>query len=346
MHKLEEFQVGVNLGGWLSQYPAYDHEHFNNFITDVDIDRIASWGADHVRLPIDYQILEDDEEPFEYKTSGFDYIDQCLEWCQVSHLGVVLDLHHAPGFSFDALAENSLFSSASLQQRFVSLWKALAEYYLARSEPALIFELLNEVVLPSSEPWNKLAHRAHSEIREVDVDRRILVGGNQWNAARTLKEIDLFDDPQVSYTFHFYEPLPFTHQKAPWVEALKAFDTELVYPGDIPGLREALADRPQEFELLTRYVDYHMDKEFLREELQPALEFQQKTGLQLYCGEFGVIDRAPSGSTLRWYRDFLDLLRESKIGYACWSYKVMDFGLVDQEGRVVDPEMLSIVFSG
>lgn len=64
------FQVGVNLGGWLSQYPAYDHEHFNTFITGQDIHQITGWGADHIRLPIDYRILEDDDAPFKYKHSG------------------------------------------------------------------------------------------------------------------------------------------------------------------------------------------------------------------------------------------------------------------------------------
>ncbi|MDO5443997.1 MAG: hypothetical protein Q4F31_00060 [Eubacteriales bacterium] len=28
MRKFEGFQKGVNLGGWISQFASYDHEHF------------------------------------------------------------------------------------------------------------------------------------------------------------------------------------------------------------------------------------------------------------------------------------------------------------------------------
>ena len=62
-------QSGVNLGGWISQYRNYDHTHFQTFIKREDIAQIASWGMDHVRLPVDYPVLEDDTAPFDYKES-------------------------------------------------------------------------------------------------------------------------------------------------------------------------------------------------------------------------------------------------------------------------------------
>ena len=52
----QSLQRVVNLGGWLSQYPAYDPQHFESFITADDIKRMADWGMDHVRLPVDYPI--------------------------------------------------------------------------------------------------------------------------------------------------------------------------------------------------------------------------------------------------------------------------------------------------
>jgi endoglucanase len=343
MGRLEGFQVGVNLGGWLSQYRVCDHQHFKTFINAHDIQRIASWGMDHVRLPVDYPILEDDKKPFEYKESGFAYIDQCLDWCQTNNLGVVLDLHRAPGYRFDALDAISLFDSTILQNRLLSLWETLASRYAGYEQPDIIFELLNEIVLPSSDPWNKLAHRIIDRIRTIDSKPWIMVGGNNRNAVSALKDIDLFDDPRVVYTFHYYEPLPFTHQKAYWVEELQTFDKELVYPGTIPGLGEFLDQDPKCRKRLDRYVDVRMDKSFLRDDIQPAVDFLQQTGQPLYCGEFGVIDRAPRNSRLNWHQDLISLLREFKIGRACWSYKGMDFGLVDKDGQVVDEELVHIV---
>ena len=61
MRVFEGYQKGVNLGGWISQCVSYEKEHFDTFITKADIDRIAAWGLDHVRLPIDYDIIVSDD---------------------------------------------------------------------------------------------------------------------------------------------------------------------------------------------------------------------------------------------------------------------------------------------
>ena len=57
------FKKGVNLGGWLSQCVGgnYTDEYYSTFITKEDVDRIASWGCDHVRLPIDYNVIQTDD---------------------------------------------------------------------------------------------------------------------------------------------------------------------------------------------------------------------------------------------------------------------------------------------
>ena len=56
MRIFENFQKGVNLGGWISQFDKYDKEHFDTFITKKDIEYIASLGFDHVRVPVDYNV--------------------------------------------------------------------------------------------------------------------------------------------------------------------------------------------------------------------------------------------------------------------------------------------------
>ena len=85
-----------------------------------------------------------------------------------------------------------------------------------------------------------------------------------------------------------------------------------------------------------------MDCDMLRGFLQPALDFQANTDRPLYCGEFGVYERAPIDSALRWQRDFIGLLRENHIGRAVWSYKQMGFGLVDGDGKVTSEELVRI----
>ena len=93
------FFKGVNLGGWLSQCD-YSEDRLNHFITEEDIAKISSWDLDHVRIPVDYNILENEDGT--YKAEGFARIDKALEWCRKYNLNIVLDLHKTAGFSFDA----------------------------------------------------------------------------------------------------------------------------------------------------------------------------------------------------------------------------------------------------
>ena len=337
------YRVGVNLGGWISQYPRFDHDHFRSFILEPDIQRIAGWGMDHVRLPVDYRVLEDDARPMQYKQDGFAYIDACIEWCRKAGLNMVLDLHHAPGFSFDSLAENNLFDNPQAQERFLALWEFIARRYQSVEQSGLVLELMNEVVLPTSDPWNRLAARAVQRIRAVDPQRRIMIGGNHYNSAPALKEIERIDDPHILYIFHFYEPFFFTHQRAAWVEFLKALDSVTPYPGEVPGLASFLERYPQYRQEGEKYLGKRMDIQMMRAFLQPALDFLAETRLPLYCGEYGVIDLAPLESRLNWHRDFVSLLNEHGIGRAVWSYKEMNFALVRYDGRVESEELIKIV---
>lgn len=341
MSFFNRYDVGVNLGGWISQYKEYDHAHFRSFITEEDIRRIADWGMDHVRLPVDYPVLENDQQPFVYLDSGLAYIDQCLEWCQKFGLALLLDLHRAPGYSFNNLGKVDLFTNPIMQERFISLWQTLATRYRQLGDE-LAFELLNEIVLPESAPWNELAGRAMRAIRAIDPRRAIMVGGNRYNLAEEMQNLVLPDDPYLVYTFHHYHPLIFTHQRAYWVPALAGLP-EIEYPGVITNAREKIKKVPHAQIPLDMPDELPLDRDVLEKTLQPAIEFQHARQAIVYCGEFGAIDQAPLASRINWYRDFIDLLNENKIGRAVWSYKAMDFGLVDEHGRVVSQELIKIV---
>ncbi len=337
----DRYYVGVNLGGWISQYKEYDPTHFRSFITEEDIRRIADWGMDHVRLPVDYPVLESDRQPFVYLESGLAYLDQCLEWCLKHNLALLLDLHRAPGYSFNNLGEIELFANPQMQERFLALWKTLAERYQA-VEDELAFELLNEIVLPEVSPWNNLAGRAIQTIRQVDVRRVIMVGGNRYNMAEEMKNLVLPEDPRLVYTFHHYHPLVFTHQRAYWVPALAELPL-VEYPSLVHNLNKWIKKVPHEQISFDMPDPLRLDKELLEQTLRPALDFLRSRQAVVYCGEFGAIDLAPEGSRLNWYRDFIDLLNENRIGRAVWSYKEMDFGLVDYSGRVNNPDLVKIV---
>jgi hypothetical protein len=295
---------------------------------------------DHVRLPIDYNVLEDDSRPFHYKEEGFCYIDQCMQWCEKNNLNIILDLHRTAGYAFHTLECNLLFENEVLQDRFISLWKAFALRYKEYGKN-VVFELLNEIVEPSSERWNQLSRRTVQAIREIDENRVIIIGGNHYNSVNTLKELDYMNDDNLVYTFHFYEPHLFTHQKASWEQAMQELDYAVSYPSTMEDYRR-YQKMSEGFRSSYAFED-RLGKDYIRKCLAPALEFIRERNVYLYCGEYGTIQFAPMESRLRWHEDVSDLMIEYGIGRAVWNYKLMGFPMVDRNSDMVDEDLIKIV---
>lgn len=335
MKKLTGYMAGVNLGGWLSQYEGNlarnPENHFDKFITREDIQKIASWGMDHVRLPFDYPLLEDDDNPFVYKEEALRRIDDCLGWCREFGLNLVLDLHRAPGFSFNRPDESLLFADDYMQRRFIGIWQTFAKRY--KGEGAnIVFELLNEIVEPDSSRWNNLATRAIKAIREIDAEHYILVGGIDYNNVWKLNEMPIFDDPKIIYNFHMYEPFCLTHQHAPWT-MMRDVPTDFVFPSPVEPYREHFKDDARQTEILSQ-ID-RVDERYVDKFLKPAREFVELHDLPLYCGEYGVIELADMDSRVAWTRAVAEWCLKYGIGRAVWSYKMMDFRLVDENSQTV-----------
>lgn len=342
---MTNYMNGLNVGGWISQYSNLGYDHFDEYITEKDIERIAAWGFDHIRLPVDYEVLEKKDSPFEYIEKGFGYIDNAVRWCKKNGISVLIDLHSAPGFRFNDFEKSTLFQERLLQERYLRLWETIAKRY--RGERHVAFDLLNEIVLPSSDPWNKLAAECVSVIRAIDPDRLLIIGGNNYNSIYELKNISLYDDPNIAYTFHFYEPILFTHQKAGWMPYLVHYNQTLDYPGEFENLKRLIDDVENkrigdiaQFDV-RRYLTKRIDMDLMTEDIQPALEFIRSTGRKLYCGEYGVIETAPMKSRVNWTRDAAKLFASNGIGRAYWTYKGMDFGILDRKGNLIGEDIVN-----
>ena len=74
-----------------------------NHTTKQDIDSLAAWGFNSVRLPMHYNLytLPVEEEPVigqqTWIEKGFTLTDSLLSWCKANKLYLILDLHAAPG---------------------------------------------------------------------------------------------------------------------------------------------------------------------------------------------------------------------------------------------------------
>lgn len=327
MKEFVGYKRGVNLGGWLSQC-EYSEAHYSSFISEADIRRISEWGLDHVRVPIDYELVRD-EKGCDIE-SGYAHINDCIGWCEKHKLNMILDLHKTAGFSFDE-EENSFFDRAELQEEFVLLWEELARRYGKYSD-RLSFELLNEVVdIRAADLWNEISARAISAIRKIAPDVKIIVGGVRNNSVLWVNKLDKPIDENIVYTFHYYEPLIFTHQSAYWINTMDR-DFHIGYPQN---RNEIIAKTqkylmPEHQEIFDVIHAENCDIEYIREAFSLAVRVADERNVPLYCGEYGVIDQADLMSTKNWYADMVKAFEEFGIGHAAWNYKGKDFGLIDE----------------
>ena len=309
------FKKGVNLGGWFSQCD-YSEERLNNFITEADFEKIAALGFDHVRIPIDYNVIQNPDGTM--RPDGLGRIDAALALCDKYGLKAVLDLHKTPGYSFDAgEKEAGFFESESYQERFYDIWKTLAEWFGGMSD-RVAFELLNEVTEARFLPaWKRISRECVRRIRFFAPDTIILLGSYNWNSARTVPELDAPYDDKMVYNFHFYEPHVFTHQGAYWM----------------PELQNTRCS----------YADCGASEQWFEDFLASAIEKAKKENCELYCGEFGVIDVVPPEEAVKWFRDLHKVFERHGIAHAMWSWKQMDFGLIDERMDGVRDELLKLL---
>ncbi len=169
----------------------------------VDIDSMASWGFNSIRLPMHYALytLPVDQEPVAGQNTwvekGFALTDSLLKWCTAHKMYLILDLHACPGGEGNDLpisdrdpAKPSLWQSEANQQKMIALWRKLAERYA--NEPYIGgYDIINEPnwgfddpkdIRGTSEktnaPLKKLMMDVTKAIREVDKKHIIIIEGN------------------------------------------------------------------------------------------------------------------------------------------------------------------------
>ena len=347
MRKIEGFQKGVNLGGWISQFDSYDKAHFDSFITEKDIREIASLGFDHVRVPVDYVLLE--EEDASPKEDGFRYLELCRSWCGKYGLHMLIDLHECYGYSFDPLKKDMdrerFFYDGDLQERFLNLWERIAQRFSAYPEQ-VAFEPLNEVVLQEvAQAWNRVAASFIRRMRAIVPDHYLVIGGVCYSSVTSVPLLDLPLDDRIVYNFHCYEPLLFTHQGAYWVENMP-LDFRIGYPEKLETYREALSRLGLSGDLagaINREDITQVGEGFFEEIFAPAIKKAEEDQIPLYCGEYGVIDRAEHQAALRWLKDIHTVMDRYGIGRALWNYKEKDFGFSGEDFADIRQQFIDIL---
>ena len=197
-----------------SFYTAWLENHF----TRTDVDSMASWGFNSVRVAMHYKwfTLPIEEEPIAgeqtWLDKGFEMIDSLLDWCSDNQMYLILDMHGAPGGQGKNAAisdydptKPSLWESQANKDKFVALWQRLAERY--SDEPWIGgYDLINETNWSFPQGNNSqmraLYIRTTDSIRSVDPNHMIIIEGNSF--ANDFSGLTPPWDPNMAYSFHHY----------------------------------------------------------------------------------------------------------------------------------------------
>lgn len=256
-----------------------------NHTRKIDIDSMAAWGFNAIRLPMHYRLytLSVEEEPDAGQNTwldeGFSLTDSLLRWCQDNQVYLILDLHAAPGGQGNDLAisdrdpaKPSLWEREANKEKTIALWRKLAERY-GKEEWVGGYDILNEtnwgfddpeddkgISEVNNIPLRQLSIDITKAIREVDKEHLIFLEGNGF--ANNYRGIFPPWDDKLVVSFHKYGN--FNEQRA----------------------------------------------------LSSFLEIRERYDLPLWLGEAGE-------NSNTWFTEAIALCERNQIGWAWWQNKKM-----------------------
>lgn len=322
--KTFDIQRGLNISHWLSQSKKRGEER-KQYFTEKDVVAAKTAGFDHIRIPIDEEQMWD--EAGNKEAEAFALLHEALGWIENNGMKALVDLHIIRSHYFlDKLP--ALYVEEKEQEKFGNLWTQLSNELKSYPLENVAYELLNESVAPENKDWNKVYRIAYNAVRKIEPDRIIFIGPNRWQQADNFPDLELpAGDQNIVLSFHFYEPFIITHYLASWTQ-LKNYNGPIQYPGVLIDPKDTLNLSASEVDPLRRFIGVKANAASIEAEMQHAFDMAEKTGLQLYCGEFGVRSDVPKEMREAWFRDMISILESHDIAWTIWDFKSDGFGML------------------
>ncbi|WP_454762119.1 glycoside hydrolase family 5 protein [Caulobacter segnis] len=196
--------------------------------------------------------------------------------------------------------------------KLLAFWRQIAPRY--QNQPStVIFEIMNEPGGPvTPKQWDLYWREALAIIRQSNKARNVIIGPPCSNSFRCLDMLRLPEtDRNLIATFHYYEPLEFTHQGTTWNSQYK----------DLRGVAWGTPDDLRQLERAFNTVH-----KWSLKERRPIL-----------LGEFGAYETADMAFRVQYTAAVARAAEAKGFGWAYWQF-LMNFALYDLgEKEWVDP---------
>jgi endoglucanase len=304
------FNKGVNLTGWFAASNARSIA-FTKF-TKKDFQNIKSMGCDVVRLPIELHSMTSGSPDYIVDPIFYNYLDQVIDWTEELQMNLIIDNHTIP----DA-------KSKTVEIPLMKIWPQMANHYKGHST-LVFYEILNEPNTLLASDWAKIQQNVVDTIRTIDTKHTIIVTGADWGGIAGLTALKKLSDPNLIYSFHFYDPFLFTHQGASWASPSMADLSGVPFPYDaarIPACPASLKGTWIESSLKNSYkTDGTAAK--LKSTLDVAIRYATTNNVKIFCGELGVYNQnSPELDRIEWYKTVPTYLTEKSIPWTMWDYQ-------------------------
>ncbi len=306
---------GVNLTNWFRFPPRADDEGLRTYLGDAEIAALRRAGFSFVRLAVQPELLE-------AAPGRLRLLVQAVTRLQHAGLAVVLGPHPATWH---------LEQSAADRDRLLDFWRRVAPA-LRPLDPRLTFpEILNEPVFAEApQAWAALQDTTLAMVRAALPNATVVLTGAGWGGVDGLVALRPVADPNVVYSFHFYEPQELTALAAYRPGLDRAALARLPFPTDATGCREA-ADSTAD--AATRGVigfvcGMHWDAARVGARVEQAAAWGRVHRAAALLGEFGASRALNAPARLAWLAAVRLACQQRGIGWALWGYDdVMGFGI-------------------
>ncbi|CAH1662154.1 Cellulase (Glycosyl hydrolase family 5) [Chelatococcus asaccharovorans] len=324
--------------------------------------RLKTLGFDHVRLPMDFgPLLENDRHG---RDKLLDDVEQAVRRYRTEGLGVIITLM-APGLN-GALPDAFLDGVHGPQFR---RYRALARHIARRLDglpagPPVALELMNEPQqacrAQTRTDWTVHQRALVETLRKDGRTLPLLLTGGCWSTIEGLVRLDgsLFRDRRNLVSAHFYDPFVFTHQGSTWTLPFLAEVRGVPYPAASGRVEDTLARTEAAFAATSRWQPAERDRQHAAAEKAIRWYFTAATDratidkafdrlkawqtrndirpAQIVFTEFGAM--RPEGATAgddasraRWLRDVATAIADNGWGWTLWLLSTPPFGLEDME---------------
>ncbi len=335
--RLARLTCGIGLSDWASRLPDLDQERRSgNLAKDVTL--IKAMGFRHVRFLMTEETVVNMETPTVLDPVKLGRFDAALDMLLNGGLGIIIDFNPR-----DTLKQALVKDDAAVDE-FVNLWRVLAKH-LATRDPEMVFlEVMNEPVMRDTDRWNVIQKKALATMRQSAPRHTLIATSAEWSEIYMLPPLEVVADKNVVYNVHFYEPVRFTHQDAPWVAGdwVKGL-RNAPYPSSPEAVARVLDALPDDAArtLMTKYGKENWNADKLEEMIAEGAAWAKKHGVHLTCNEFGVYRKAPAADRNRCIEDTRKALEKHHFGWTMWDYAT-EFGVATGEPgqRVADTDTL------